>query len=118
MSRITSSRRIDYAGSVHDEREIEAVVEVLRAGPTALRSGKNVKAMEQRVAELFAKRRGVMCNSGSSALYLAIEVLDLEPGDEIVTAAVTFSTDIAPLVRAGAVPAFVDVTPDTFQIDI
>ncbi len=112
-----SNRRIDYAGSVHDEREIEAVVEVLRGGPTALRIGKNVKAMEARVAELFAKRRGVMCNSGSSALYLAIEVLDLEPGDEIVTAAVTFSTDIAPMIKAGVVPAFVDVTRDTFQID-
>ena len=111
-------RRIDYAGSVHDEREIEAVVEVLRGGPTALRIGKNVKAMEARVAELFGKRRGIMCNSGSSALYLAVEVLDLEPGDEIVTSAVTFSTDIAPILKAGAVPAFVDVTRDTFQIDV
>lgn len=117
MSRIQSERRIDYAGSVHDEREIEAVVEVLRGGPTALRIGRNVKAMERRVAELFAKRHGVMCNSGSSALYLAIETLDLEPGDEIVTSAVTFSTDIAPMIKRGAVPAFVDVTPDTFQID-
>lgn len=112
------ARRIDYAGSVHDEREIAAVVDVLRGGPTALRIGRNVKAMEARVAELFGKRRGVMCNSGSSALYLAIEVLDLEPGDEIVTSSVTFSTDIAPMVRAGLVPAFVDVTPDTFQIDV
>ena len=113
-----SGRRIDYAGSVHDEREIEAVVEVLRGGPTALRIGKNVRAMEARVAELFAKRRGVMCNSGSSALYLAVEVLGLVPGDEIVTSSVTFSTDVAPMVRAGVVPAFVDVTPDTFQIDV
>jgi len=118
VSRVQTNRRIDYAGSVHDEREIEAVVEVLRGGPTALRIGKNVKAMEARVAELFGKRRGVMCNSGSSALYLAVEVLGLEPGDEIVTAAVTFSTDIAPMIRAGLVPAFVDVTPDTFQIDV
>jgi dTDP-4-amino-4,6-dideoxygalactose transaminase len=113
-----STRRIDYAGSVHDEREIEAVVAVLRGGPTALRIGKHVRAMEERVAALFGKRRGVMCNSGSSALYLAVEVLGLEPGDEIVTSAVTFSTDIAPMVRAGLVPAFVDVTPDTFQIDV
>jgi CDP-6-deoxy-D-xylo-4-hexulose-3-dehydrase len=112
------SRRIDYAGSVHDEREIAAVVEVLRGGPTALRIGKNVKAMETRVAELFGKRRGVMCNSGSSALYLAIELLGLEPGDEIVTSAVTFATDIAPMVRAGVVPAYVDVTPDTYQVDV
>ncbi len=113
-----SDRRIDYAGSVHDEREIEAVVAVLRGGATALRIGKNVRGMEKRVAELFGKRHGVMCNSGSSALYLAVEVLDLEPGDEIITSAVTFSTDVAPMVRNGIVPAFVDVTPDTFQIDV
>ena len=112
------TRRIEYAGSVHDEREIEAVVEVLRGGPTALRIGRNVREMERRVAELFGKRRGVMCNSGSSALYLAIEVLGLEPGDEIITSAVTFSTDVAPMLRKGVVPAFVDVTPDTFQIDV
>lgn len=111
-------RRIEYAGSVHDDREIAAVVEVLRGGPTALRIGKNVRAMEQRVAALFGKRRGIMCNSGSSALYLAIDVLGLQPGDEIVTSAVTFSTDIAPMVRGGFVPAFVDVTPDTYQIDV
>lgn len=59
-----------------------------------------------------------MCNSGSSALYLAYEAIDLQPGDEIVTSAVTFSTDVAPVVRKGAVPVFVDVTPDTFQIDV
>lgn len=118
MSRDQFARRIDYAGSVHDEREIAAVVDVLRGGPTALRIGKHVRAMETRVAELFGKRRGVMCNSGSSALYLAIEVLALEPGDEIITSAVTFSTDIAPMVRGGIVPVFVDVTPDTFQIDV
>jgi CDP-6-deoxy-D-xylo-4-hexulose-3-dehydrase len=74
--------------------------------------------MEERVAALFGKARGVMCNSGSSALYLAVDVLGLEPGDEIVTSSVTFSTDIAPMLRAGLVPAFVDVTPTTFQIDV
>ena len=111
-------RRIDYAGSVHDEREIDAVVAVLRGGPQALRIGKNVRAFEQGVAELFGKRRGVMCNSGSSALYLAVELLGLQPGDEIITSAVTFSTDIAPIVRAGLVPVFVDVEADTYNIDV
>jgi CDP-4-dehydro-6-deoxyglucose reductase, E1 len=111
-------RRIDYAGSVHDEEEIAAVVEVLRGPSTALRIGKNVKAFEQGVAECFGKRRGIMCNSGSSALYLAVELLGCAPGDEVITSAVTFSTDIAPLVRAGIVPAFVDVEPDTFNIDV
>jgi CDP-6-deoxy-D-xylo-4-hexulose-3-dehydrase len=111
-------RRIEYSGSVHDEAEIDAVVEVLRGGPTALRIGRNVRAFEQQVAELFGKQRGVMCNSGSSALYLAVELLGLDPGDEIITSAVTFSTDIAPMMRAGLVPVFVDVEPDTYNIDV
>ncbi|HEU5302729.1 MAG TPA: aminotransferase class I/II-fold pyridoxal phosphate-dependent enzyme [Acidimicrobiia bacterium] len=112
------ARRIEYAGSVHDEEEIDAVVEVLRGGATALRIGRNVRAFESQVAELFGKRRGVMCNSGSSALYLAVELLALEPGDEIITSPVTFSTDLAPMVRAGLVPVFVDVEPDTFNLDV
>ncbi len=111
-------RRIEYSGSVHDEAEIEAVVEVLRGGPTALRIGRNVRAFEQQVAELFGKRCGVMCNSGSSALYLAVELLGLQPGDEIITSPVTFSTDLAPMMRNGLVPVFVDVEPDTYNIDV
>jgi CDP-6-deoxy-D-xylo-4-hexulose-3-dehydrase len=111
-------RRIDYAGSIHDQDEIDAVVGVLRGGPTALRIGASVRTFEAGVAALFGKRRGVMCNSGSSALYLAVDLLGARPGDEVVTSAVTFSTDVAPLVRAGLVPAFVDVEPDTYNIDV
>jgi CDP-6-deoxy-D-xylo-4-hexulose-3-dehydrase len=113
-----TARRVEYAGSVHDEREIEAVVQVLRGGASALRIGHHVRDFERRVAELFGKRRGVMCNSGSSALYLAVELLGLQPGDEVITSAVTFSTDVAPLVRAGLVPVFVDVEADTYTIDV
>jgi CDP-4-dehydro-6-deoxyglucose reductase, E1 len=115
---MSSTRRIPYAGSVHDDREIQAVTDVLRGGSQALRIGKNVRAFEQGIAALFGKRRGIMCNSGSSALYLAVELLDLAPGDEVVTSAVTFSTDIAPLIRAGASVAVVDVEPDTYNIDV
>jgi CDP-6-deoxy-D-xylo-4-hexulose-3-dehydrase len=111
-------RRIEYAGSVHDEEEIEAVISVLRGGPTALRIGKHVRGFEQGVAELFGKARGIMVNSGSSALYLAVELLGLEPGDEVLTSPLTFSTDIAPLVRAGLVPVFVDVERDTYNLDV
>lgn len=110
--------RIEYAGSVHDEAEIEAVTRVLRGGPAALRIGKETREMERLVAESFGKARGIMCNSGSSALYLAIELLSLDEGDEILTSPLTFSTDIAPIVRSRLVPVFVDVVADTFQIDV
>ncbi len=109
--------RVFYSSSVHDEREIEAVVEVLRSGPQGLWPGRRVVKMERAIAPLFAKTHGVMCNSGSSALYLALELLDLEPGAEVVTCALTFSTDVAPIVRGGWVPAFVDCEPLTYCVD-
>lgn len=117
MSALPEGRRIEYSGSIHDEEEIEAVLGVLRGGPTALRIGRHVRSFEAAVAELFGKSRGIMVNSGSSALYLAVELLALEPGDEVLTSPLTFSTDLAPIVRAGLVPVFVDVEPDTYNLD-
>lgn len=110
--------RIFYSSSVHDQAEIDAVVEVLRAGPQGLWPGRRVKEMERAVAALFGKSQGVMVNSGSSALYLAVELLSLPRGAEVITCGLTFSTDVAPLVRAGCVPVFVDVEPDTYCIDV
>jgi CDP-6-deoxy-D-xylo-4-hexulose-3-dehydrase len=110
-------RRVFYAASVHGESEIEAVLDVLR-DPRGLWVGRKVGAMERGIAPLFGKGSGVMVNSGSSALYLAIELLDAQPGDEIIGSAVTFSTDISPIVRAGLVPVFVDVEPDTYVVDV
>ena len=66
---------------------IEAVVNVLR---TSTQMGKHVREMEQKVADLFAKKHGIMLNSGSSANYMAIELLKLEKGDEVITPALTF----------------------------
>ncbi|NKY54172.1 DegT/DnrJ/EryC1/StrS family aminotransferase [Nocardia vermiculata] len=110
--------RVIYARSVHDEREIEACMEVLRGGPFALKIGKNVAEMERRVADLYGKKLGLMCNSGSSALYLALELLDLPKGSEVITSPLTFSTDVSPIVRGGWVPVFVDVEPDTYNVDV
>jgi dTDP-4-amino-4,6-dideoxygalactose transaminase len=116
MTSRPARRRLPDPGAVHDEREIDAVVAALRGSNLSI--GKHVDDFERRVAALLAKRRGVMVNSGSSALRLAIDLLDLAPGDEVVTPVVTFATDVAPLVQSGIVPAFVDVEADTYQIDV
>ena len=107
--------RVVYARSVHDEAEIEACLAVLRGGPYAMKIGKNVAEMERRVADLYGKKLGLMCNSGSSALYLALELLDMPKGSEVITSPLTFSTDVSPIVRGGWVPVFVDVEPDTYN---
>jgi CDP-6-deoxy-D-xylo-4-hexulose-3-dehydrase len=105
---------VPYGRTVHGEEEIEAVVKVLR---TSTQMGKHVREMEERIAALYAKHYGIMVNSGSSALYLAADLLDYEPGSEIITPALTFSTTVAPLVKKGWVPAFVDVEEGTYNID-
>ena len=112
------TRRVLYAGSVHDDAEIDACIEVLRSGPTAFRIGRRVAEFERRVAELFGKRAGIAVNSGSSALYLAVELLDLPRGAEVLTSVLTFSTDVAALVRAGLIPVFIDVEGDTYNVDV
>lgn len=106
--------RVPYGQTVHGEEEIEAVVHVLR---TSTQMGPHVRRFEESVAALFAKRHGIMVNSGSSANYLAVELLGLPAGAEVVTPALTFATTVAPLVQAGLIPSFVDVEESTFNID-
>lgn len=106
--------RVPYGKSVHGEEEAAAVAAVLR-GTTQM--GASVRTFEQRVASLFGKQHGVMVNSGSSANYLAVELLNLPAGSEVITPVLTFATTVAPLVKNGLVPAFIDVEPDTFNLD-
>lgn len=105
--------RVPYALSVSGEEEIEAVVKVLR---TSTLPGANVKEFEGKIAALFGKSRGVMVNSGSSALLLGLGAFDLPKGSEVITPALTFSTTVATQVQSGLVPSFVDVDPATLNI--
>lgn len=105
---------VPYGRTVHGQDEIDAVVHVLQ---TSTQMGKHVRGMEEQVAALFQKNDGIMVNSGSSANYLAIEILDLPKGSEVITPTLTFSTTVAPLVKCGLVPVFVDVEEGTYNID-
>jgi len=111
----TQNINVPYGKSVHGEEEIAAVVSVLRS---STQMGKHVWEMEKKISALFNKRHGIMVNSGSSANYLAIEILRLPAGSEVITPALTFSTTVAPLVKNKLIPAFVDVEPGTFNIDV
>ncbi len=107
--------RVNYGQTVHGQEEIDAVVEVLK---TSTQMGPKVREMQQKVSKLFAKSHGIMTNSGSSANYLAVEILDLPKGSEVITPALTFATTVAPLVRQGLIPAFVDAAEGTYNIDV
>lgn len=106
--------RVNYGQTVHGEEEIAAVVEVLR---TSTQMGRNVRQMQASVAALFDKRHGIMVNSGSSANFLAVALLNLPKGAEVITPALTFATTVAPIVQHGLVPAFVDAAEGSYNID-
>jgi CDP-6-deoxy-D-xylo-4-hexulose-3-dehydrase len=115
MLKLKKSVSVPYALSVHGPEEIEAVVKVLR-GNTAL--GDKTQEFENRIARLFGKKYGVMVNSGSSANLLALEILNLPKGSEVITPLLTFATTVAPIVQKGLVPVFIDVSLGTYLIDI
>lgn len=108
--------RIPYALSVYDNEEIQAVVAVLKEHRSNM--GIETKNFEKNVAEAFGKKFGIMVNSGSSANFLAIELLKLPAGSEVITPLLTFSTTVAPLVQHGLIPVFADVLPGKYIIDV
>ncbi len=110
----SSLKNVSYGKAVWGQDEIDAVMHVLQS---STQMGKHVAEMEEKVAQLFSKRYGIMVNSGSSANYLAVEILDLPKGSEVITPILTFSTTVAPLVKNGLVPVFIDVEPASYNID-
>jgi CDP-6-deoxy-D-xylo-4-hexulose-3-dehydrase len=107
--------RVPYGSTVHGDEEISAVVEVLN---TTTQMSKNVLEFEDKIARSFDKKKAVMVNSGSSALYVLIESLALPKGSEVITPALTFATTVGCLVKNDLVPHFVDVGLDTYCIDV
>ncbi len=109
---IDSKRQYAQVGS-----EVEKeVLEVLRSGSYIL--GKHNKAFEQEISEFLGVKNAVTLNSGTDALHLALRALDIGEGDEVITVAFTFVATTEAIGIVGAKPVFVDIDPDTFNMDV
>jgi CDP-6-deoxy-D-xylo-4-hexulose-3-dehydrase len=124
---VPGETRIPYAGRVYDHREMTLLADSaldfwLTAGPYADR-------FERRMRQFFGCRDFLLVNSGSSANLLMLSAIcspglvggayppPLQPGDEVVTPAVTFPTTVAPIVQNRLVPVFVDCEVGTYNIN-
>lgn len=107
-------RVVRYGGAMYDQTEIDAVMNQLK-DPIGLLPGKKVVEFERRVAAYMGKKHGVMVNSGSSALMLALRLAELPLGSEVITPALTFSSDVAAIYHVGCTPVFIDVGLDDYQ---
>ena len=76
-----------------------------------------VPQLETEVAKLSHARHGIGCASGTDALLLPLKALNLKPGDEVITTPFTFFATAGTIHNAGGTPVFVDIQPDTFNID-
>ncbi|MEX8520440.1 MAG: DegT/DnrJ/EryC1/StrS family aminotransferase [Leptothrix sp. (in: b-proteobacteria)] len=79
--------------------------------------GPEVKALETALAAFTGAKHCVTVSSGTEALLIALMALDLQPGDEVITTPFTFAATAEVIVLLGGVPVFVDIEPDTCNID-
>jgi len=100
-----------------DETELEAVQEVVKSGKWGMLQGKKVKEFEEKFAAYQDARYGICVTSGSVALRIALQSLGIGPGDEVILPAYTFIASASAVIEVNAVPIFVDIDPQTYNID-
>ena len=96
------------------EEEEQLVLEVLRSGSIA--QGPQVLAFETKFSEMFDIPHVVAVNNGTTALIAALQVIDLQPGDEVLTSPFTFVATLNAILEVGATATFADISDDDFNL--
>jgi perosamine synthetase len=99
------------------EADYAAVMEALRSGWIS-GAGPHIEAFEARWASYCGRRHGIALANGTVALQVAVGLLDLQPGDEVIMPTFTIISCALPVVIAGAVPVLVDSDPETWTMDV
>ena len=99
-----------------DEAEVTAVAEVIRSG--WLTTGSKTRAFEAAFAKLVGAKHAIAVNSCTAAMHLALEAIGVKPGDRVLTTPYTFAATAEVIRYLGAHPLFVDVRPDTLNMDM
>lgn len=108
--------KIPYGKQTIEQSDIDAVVDVLQS--EFLTQGPNVPIFENLVAEYHGAKYGVAFANGTAALHGAYFAMGIGQGDEVVTSPITFVATSNAAIYCGALPAFVDIDPNTLCIDV
>ena len=95
--------------------EINEVVDSLKKG--WLGTGPKTKRFENDFAKYKSVKHSLALNSCTAGLHLSCLTLDLNPGDEVITTAMTFCATVNTIIHAGGKPVLVDIEPNTWNID-
>lgn len=107
-------RFIPYGHQSIDDEDVQSVVEVLKSD--WLTTGPTVNQFEQDLASYVGAQHAVAVNSGTSALDIAVQALDLQKGSEIITTPFTFAATSNAILYNGHIPVFADIDPSTRNI--
>ncbi len=80
-------------------------------------NGPQVAQLEEELADFVGRGQAVACASGTDALLLALMLLEIGPGDEVITTPFTFIATAETIALVGATPVFVDIDPETYNLD-
>jgi dTDP-4-amino-4,6-dideoxygalactose transaminase len=107
--------RVEFYRHALTEDDIAAVADTLRS--VFLTTGPRAALFEQEFAKYLGVDHAAAVSSCTSALYLCLRALNIGPGDEVITTPMTFIATSNAIMHAGATPVFVDVEPDTGNLD-
>jgi dTDP-4-amino-4,6-dideoxygalactose transaminase len=94
----------------------QAVLEILASGRYI--GGAAVENFERQFAQYIGAEEAIGCNSGTDALFLALRALNIGAGDEVITSSFTFFATAETISAVGATPVFVDIEPESFNLDL
>lgn len=108
--------RIPLSGPDITQAEKDAVCAVLSSGSLSL--GPQVPAFEEAVSRYVGVKHAIACSSGTTGLHLLIRAMGIGPGDEVITTPFSFVASSNCALFEKAKPVFVDIDPDSWNIDI
>ena len=108
---MTSQPFLNYGRQTIEDDDVAAVSEVLRGD--WLTTGPAIEDFEAALAREVGAEHAIVCNNGTSALYIAARAAGIEPGDSVIVPAMTFAATASANVLAGIEVIFADVDPDT-----
>lgn len=98
------------------QAEIDAVVEVMKSGWLSI--GPKIEEFEKKIADYVGVKHAIAVNSGTSGLHLIIKSFDIKDGDEVITTPFSFVASTNCILFERAKPVFVDINPETLEMDV